>query len=164
MKKEPPRVIPKAKIQLGIERCKTNINDFLKDALLILDDKRLNHAYVLVEFAIEELGKALFLKDALASGSDPVLVDDRVFRSHWSKDEKAWTFLDQRYKTIFEGDFDSQDFDYRDFVTETTASHETRLHCAFVDYYEDEWFLGRDINEELLLALINHIEAKVATI
>lgn len=87
--------ILRAKMQEGISLCKANVSDFLKDARLIIAEKRLNHAYVIVEFAIEELGKAVMLSEALKkSKSDPVIVEGRVFTSHKDKDDKAWTVLD----------------------------------------------------------------------
>jgi hypothetical protein len=43
----------------------------------------------------------------------------------------------------------------------TYAIYETRLDCAFVDFYALRWQLGRDIKKELLINLINHIEEKL---
>jgi AbiV family abortive infection protein len=162
----PNREIPKAKIQEGIDLCKSNVVDFLKDAKLIIAEKRLNHAYVMVEFAIEEFGKAILLKEALEQNkSDPIIVKESVFKSHKQKDEKAWNVLDSKYKTIYdEGDFDDDGFDYKDFVTDTKAGHETRLHCAFVDFCYGNWYLGRNIKENLLNDLIKHIEDKLSRI
>src|SRR3990170_1874159 len=146
------RKIPKAKMQDGIALCKSNAIDFLKDAKLILSDGRLNHAYVLVEYSIEEFGKAVILKEALeASKSDPITVEERVFTSHKGKSEKAWTMLDINYRTIFdEGLFDRELFDPDIFDTDTLASHNTRLNCAFVDFNGDCWVLGERIKQELL--------------
>jgi hypothetical protein len=44
---------------------------------------------------------------------------------------------------------------------DTYAEYQTRLDCAFVDFYALRWQIGRDIKKELLVNLINHIEAKL---
>jgi AbiV family abortive infection protein len=157
--------IPKARIQEGIDLCKTNIIDFLNDAKLMIAEKRLNHAYVSIEFAIEEFGKAIMLRESLESSTtDPVIVRDSVFKSHKGKSEKAWSVLDSKFKTIYdEGYFDEAFFDFKYFETNTKASHDTRLQCAFVDYDGHRWFIGRNIKEKLLNELINHIESKIAS-
>lgn len=70
-----------------------------------------------------------------------------------------------KFKTIYDdGGFDDTDFDYKDFETNTKTSHETRLHCAFVDYHYGNWYLGCDIKENLLNELINHIEDRLSCI
>ena len=156
------RKIPREKLGEGIELCKKNALDYLQDAKLIIEEKRFNHAYVSVQFAIEELGKIIMLREALKeSVEDPILVKESVFKSHKGKSEKAWSFLDPKYKTIFdEGDFDDEDFHPRDFHTNTKASHSTRLDCAFVDF-ESGWYVGRDIKEELLTKLVKYVETMV---
>lgn len=154
--------IPRDKFPQGIELCKKNIMDFLRDATIIIEEGRLNHAYVSVEFAIEELGKIVMLKEALESSKDDsVLVEDRAFGSHKGKPEKAFTVLDPEFKTIYGGLFDPEIFDPSIFDTATTkVSHRTRLECAFVDYNGD-WHFGQPINKNLLIALINHIKEKL---
>jgi len=131
---------------------------------MIIKEGRFNHAYVSVEFAIEELGKFVMLKEALdSSKDDPILVEDRIFRSHKGKPEKAFTVLDPKFKTIYRGIFDDRIFDPRIFDTGTSVSHRTRLECAFVDY-NGAWYIGRRINENLLIDLINQIREKLPQI
>lgn len=158
------RSVPKKLMQQGIDLCKRNITDFLSEAQLTITKGKLNHACISVEFAIEELGKILVLRDAMKSVADPVFINGKEFCSHTRKSEKAWAVLDSNFRTIFEGDFEEEDFDHRDFLTNTTASHETRLDCAFVDYYDGDWYLGRDIDKERLVNLIKHIEETLKTV
>jgi len=160
------RMIPRKLIQQGIDLSKSNVTDFLCDSKLIIAEGRLNHAYVLVEFAIEEVGKIVMLKEALGlSTNDPVEVIEKVFTSHKEKANKAWTFLDPKYRTIYdEGVFDEGIFDPDIFQTNTTASHETRLQAAFVDFNGTQWLLGRDIKKNLLEDLVTHIEDSVKKI
>lgn len=154
--------IPREKMEEGFDLCRKNVLDYLQDARLIIGEGRLNHALVSVQFSIEELGKIRMLREALnKSAQGNVLVKESVFKSHKGKSETAWEFLDVKFRTIFEGDFDETDFSHRDFLTDTKASHETRLECAFVGFDGNEWFLGREIDKTLLLEIIQHIKDKL---
>ena len=75
----------------GISLCKTNITDFLKDAKLLVDNSTLSHAYISVQFAVEELGKILIFREKMkADASDPLVIKYvEAFKSHKSKTEKA---------------------------------------------------------------------------
>lgn len=161
------RKIPRSKFQEGIELCKKNILNFLQSARGIINEGRLNHAYVNVQFAVEELGKIIMLKEALRKSThDPILVNEEVFTNHKGKSEKAWTFLDPKFKTIYKGGFSEENFAFIGFETNTKARHETRLNCAFVDFDESScnWHVGRDIDESLLINMINHIESKIGKV
>ena len=153
-------------LQKGIDLCKKNMLDFLEDAKLIIAEGRLSHAYVMVEFAIEELGKIVMLQEALASDpNDPVKVKGEIFGTHRDKSKKAWKVLDTKYRLIFdEGVFNEGVFERGVFVEDTEASHKTRCECAFVDFTGSIWIVGRDIKKDLLENLIVHIEATVAKI
>jgi len=79
----------------GIDLCKENALDYLNEAKIIVQKGYLHHAYVSVQLAIEEIGKAIWLKDELENSStDPVDIPDVVFgrgkdarKSHWVKSE-----------------------------------------------------------------------------
>jgi len=152
-------------MQDGIDLCKKNIQNFLEDARLLVEHGRMNHAYVSVQFAIEELGKIVMLKESFEnSKADPILVAWKVFRSHKAKSEKAWTVLDPRFKTIYdEGCFDDKFFDPSSFDTDTKAGHRTRLECAFVDF-NGAWHIGRRMKRNLFIDLVNHIEEKLTQV
>lgn len=55
--------IPIGLIQKGIEACRINALAYLDDAQMILSKGHVEHAYVSVQLAIEELVKAVFLKE-----------------------------------------------------------------------------------------------------
>lgn len=150
-------------IQEGIGPCKSNITNFLNDAKLIIAENRLCHALISVEFAIEELGKVLVLRDAMKQDSkNMVRVEGWVFGSHHRKSEIVWEFLDPKYKTVFdEGVWDDEIWERGMWETNTKISHETRCDCAFVDFISPKWLLGRDIKQGLLAELIDHIEKKL---
>lgn len=148
----------------GIDLCKKNITDFLEDAKLIMGEGRLSHAYINVQFALEELGKILIFRNKLKGDkSDPLTITKReAFQYHPRKTEKVWEFLDPKFKKIFDEGVWEDGFWEKGFWQENTyAEYETRLDCAFVDYYADNWHVGRDIKKELLAKLISHIEEKL---
>ena len=152
--------IPRELMQNGIDLCKQNVSDFLKDAKLIVSEGRLDHAYVIVEFAIEEFGKIVMLNEALSlNTNDPILVNESVFKSHNEKSTKAWVILNPKYRIIFdEGAYDENVYDPRFYQTNTTASHNTRLEFAFVGFDGNRWVLGREIKKSLLENLITHVD------
>jgi AbiV family abortive infection protein len=164
LKNTDDRIIPRAEMPEGIALCKQNILDFLSDARLIIAENRLSHAYVSVQFALEELGKILIFRDKLnRDKSDPLVIKQKeAFRFHPSKTERVWTFLDPEFRTIFdEGVFEDGMVEKGLAVMNTYAEYQTRLDCAFVDFYTLRWQIGRDIKKDLLVNLINHIEEKL---
>jgi hypothetical protein len=136
----------------------------------------LNHAVIYAEFAIEEFGKILMLRDEYGKGSDPVQVPDKVFTSHRGKPERAWKrgdscALDSKYKMISKGGFqrspDRKCGFSRGFSQVIDISHYIRLECAFVDYSVEEklWFVGHlKIVKDRLQELLNHIRIKTTNL
>jgi AbiV family abortive infection protein len=123
--------------------------------------KRLSHAYISVQYAIEELGKVLIFQDKMTSiATDPLVIrKNEAFGNHPNKTERAWKFLDIKYKKIFdEGIWQDGMWAKGMWKENTYAEYQTRLDCAFVDYYTERWQLGRDIKKDLLEKLINHVE------
>jgi AbiV family abortive infection protein len=158
------RVIAREKMPEGIDLCKANITQFLKDSRLLIDNSTLSHAYISVQYAIEELGKILIFRDKLTiDKSDPLTITyEEAFKSHYGKTEKALHFLGKGYDRVFDGGVWEKGIWEKGVWTEDTyVEHETRLDCAFVDYYALRWQIGRDINKELLAKLINRIEEKL---
>lgn len=176
MSKKNCREIPRAKIQQGVDLCKKNIFVFLSTAEILLKSDNLGHAAMNVEFAIEEFGKALMLKDEYEKRTDPVQVADSVFRSHHRKSERAWksgdpSALDSKFKMISDGGFERSDDGKQGFSRAFTQviniTHYIRLECAFVDYdnSENDWFLGHvEITKERLRNLLEHIREKTTNL
>jgi AbiV family abortive infection protein len=161
---ERDRIVKRAEMSIGIETCKENIRQFLKDAKLLMDTSTLSHAYISVQYSMEELGKILILRQKLViDKSDPLIITHReAFKSHEGKTEEALLFLGSGYDKIFdEGVFEEGCVEKGLAVMDTFVKHETRLDCAFVDYYGGMWQNGRDIRKELLVKLINRIEEKL---
>jgi AbiV family abortive infection protein len=165
-KKPKTRPIPKNLMQDGINLCKQNVTQFLDDSRLVIAQGRLNHAYILVQLGIEELGKIVILNEATDSATtDSIEVDASVFTSHNKKSEKAWNVLDTKYRLIFDEGNWKEGFRKSGTSTHITfASHETRLQCAFVNFDGQQWTQGCNIKENSLQNLISHIEEKIKVI
>lgn len=104
------RKVPTSIIDEGITFYKKNITDYLKDARIIVEQGRPYHAVISVEFALEEFGKILLIKE---SAQNPIngVVDingkkrGNVFEfcDHNRKVNKALAVVDPEgnYRTIF---------------------------------------------------------------
>ena len=122
----------------GITRSLKKCEEHLRGAEVLTSNGCLNAAVVLVEFALEEFGRAIELRDRLNAGSTQVEL--RLFRDHDLKYDKAWTILNQDLKKIYEGTFDPAIFDPHIFDTQAeTISPRTRLDAAFVNYVNGTW-------------------------
>lgn len=149
---------------------------FLSTAEILLKSDNLDHVAIIVEFAIEEFGKALMLKDEYEKRTDPVQVADSVFTSHHRKSERAWksgapSALDSKFRMISDGGFERSDDGKqgfsRAFEQVINISHYIRLECAFVDYddTENDWFLGHvEIAKERLRGLLEHVREKTTNL
>jgi AbiV family abortive infection protein len=163
--KKPPRQIPKNTFPKGIRLCKENIANFLSDARSILTNGKTYHAYVSFEFALEEFGKIVMLKEAL---NDPnnltgiAQVDEIVFTSHRDKCDKAIKVLGKDFETLYDGIWVKGLWVPGIwYEAETEVGHNTRLKCAFVDYANNDWTIGEKAITSLNLAdLINKLDAR----
>ena len=150
--------IPIGLIQKGIEACRLNALAYLSDARKILSIAHPEHAYVSVQLAIEELGKAIILKKRAEEafkkpGVWHVEIEDRLWTSHKYKTKKAWELLDPKLRVIHKR-LPRLD------RTDTVASHSTRLECAYVEFHEESqlWWLGPVVDEPKLEKLIENVE------
>ena len=168
--------IPREKMFKGVSLCKENIQIFLDTAETLINSENLDQGAINIEFAIEEFGKVLKLKDEFVKGSNPIQVPCEVFRSHKGKSERAWKkgdidTLDVSYRMISEGGFgindDGKQGFSRAFSQVVNISHHIRLCCAFVDFdkNENEWFLGYpQLSKNRMKDLIKHIRQKINTV
>lgn len=157
------RKIPRSRMQEGIDLCKKNILDYLQDARAIAKEKRLHHATISAEFAIEELGKILLLKQSLENNSDPVEIDGEKFCSHRYKANEAWDkILDPQYRLLFEERWDDEMWNTGRWNGKREIDDTTRLECSFVDFIDNHWVIGKRINEELFQDFIFHFEEKLS--
>lgn len=159
--------IPRKDVIEMIKLCFMNISQFLSDARLIHSQKpRFDHSIALVQFAVEELGKASILRKKLQETQDDVIeVPDKLFGgrgSHQLKEKKAWTILSSELRILAEGAFDPQFFDPKFFATKNVElSHSERLRCLFVGFEEGTPRLGAAVESENLEKLVEGIEKEV---
>jgi AbiV family abortive infection protein len=159
--KDIKRIVPRARMQEGIEKCKGNIADYLKDACIIAETGRLYHAIISLEFALEEFGKIVLLKETLDNDkSDALKIDGNEFCSHNRKVERALKILDplQKYRVLFETVFERGVFVAGMWEGETVIGDRTRLDCAFVDFINNNWALGRNIKPAYFQDLVTLIQ------
>jgi AbiV family abortive infection protein len=145
-------------IKLALEKCE----EHLVDAEVLITRGSLNNAVVLIEFAIEEFGRAVYLKKKFKEGS--VDVEAKIFKDHEYKYNMAWYVLPEELKTIYEGTFDVSDFDATDFdVGRETISPKTRLDATFVNYdmISKKWRKGVRADSETLKSIIKAIREKL---
>ena len=175
MTKKPPRCpdikrdVRRTLMQKGIDLCKGNITDFLQDALIIAKEKRLCHAVISAEFALEEFGKLLLLRDSMNNVvTDVISIDGKEFCNHDAKAERALTFLDKekKYRVLFyEGMWQRETWApgmWPEEIIEISSA--TRLACAFVDYVNNDWILGTKIDEDLFQEFVAHFKQKLAEV
>lgn len=158
--------------QEGIDLCKRNVLDYLLEAKMLAGKGFVHHAYVSVQLAIEETGKALWLKEKLQSNPlDPVDVPNVIFgknsgQSHKLKFEKAASKLNRDLMWVCLGTFDPKVFNAQVLNVGKEASHETHLLNAYVNFDEkkQQWYLGCDIDENKLIALVQNVEQVVSAL
>jgi len=151
--------IPSKKIQEGIEYSLEKSAQHLTGAEACLSKGILDGAVALIEYAVEEFGRAVALREKLETGSEEV--ERELFSSHEYKYEKAWTVLPQELKTIYEGTFDVAVFDEAVFdVGKESISPRVRLDAIFVNYDEtnDKWKIGIRADKHKLKRLIEGIK------
>jgi AbiV family abortive infection protein len=164
--------IPRSKANEGLGIIRSQIRDLVDASKEITESKdaslHLRFAYVLPQFAIEELGKRLMLKEEFQNNSDDVLVIEDWF-NHESKFEKAWTILEQSKKIVHKGVYGKTAFS-NDFDIDVEAFHRLRVQSTYVDYFEDknrwnlELFHNEKWDKELILSLADEIKKKAQTL
>ena len=152
------RKVPRALIQDGIDKCKSNIDDYLKDAALISKNDKLYHALISLEFGLEEFGKLLLIKKTRDNSlSDPLEIDNNIFCDHDAKVKMALDILDpaEKYRTLFQIWAPI----WKKGMWETTElSSATRLDCAFVDFKNGCWTIGRKVDPKLFENFLTHFK------
>ncbi len=98
--------------------------------------------------------------------NDPFRIKAKKFYDHEKKSKKAWTFLDKKYKILFdEGVCLSNTIFERGVAVEyTLADYEGRLRSAFVDYCSGQWLLGCAVKEDYLKGLVAEIRNKLSKV
>jgi AbiV family abortive infection protein len=155
--------IPSEKIAEGIKVSLEKTEEHLAGAEVLIENKNINNAVVLVEFAIEEFGRAVALREKLQERSEDVEI--YLFTKHVYKYDKAWSVLPIEMKTIYEGSFSPLDFPPDEFdAGSETMSPRTHLDATFVNYDKvtQEWKKGIQADPERLASIITKIREEIA--
>jgi hypothetical protein len=133
------------------------------DMRIIASEERLYHAVISAEFALEELGKILLLKETMRNNpeDDPVEIDGEAFCSHDGKAKRAWSILDNKYKVLFQETWANAVWATATWSGKTEISNTIRLECAFVDFIDNHWTLRREIDRILFMKFLDHFEEKL---
>lgn len=154
------RKIPLTDLPSGIILALRTSAQKLDDAELLISKESFEDAVILIQFALEEFGKAVVLRENLEKGNEQV--GDDVFRNHPYKEDKAWSVLPSDLKTIYEGTFSPQDFSSQDFDTcKETISHKTRINATFVDWVAGNWKTGIQAEPDKLIRLIKGLRKEI---
>lgn len=150
------------KIREGIEHALRKSAQHLAGAQACISEDIFDGAIALIEFAVEEFGRAVALREKLETGSE--VVEKKLFESHVYKYNKAWTVLPSELKTVYEGSFDVTIFDPAIFdAGKESISPGTRLEAIFVGYNEvtGEWKTGIRANKQKLERLVEAIREHI---
>lgn len=156
--------IPKAKIEEGIIISLQKAEKHLGAAEILIENNFLDNAAAAIEFAIEEFGRAVYLRERLHKGLETI--ENALEKSHWLKYDKAFSVLPEDLKIIWEGFtyFPKNYFPkgYFPFAKET-ISHHTRLNAIFT-YYDEEtqtWQSGIRTDKEKLMNIVKEIKYNI---
>jgi hypothetical protein len=166
--------IPKAKLEEGITISLKRASKHLDGAEVLLNNEFLDDTVALVEFAIEEFGRAVYLRERLKNGLDSI--EKAIEKDHWLKYNKAFSVLPAELNTIWKdtlfGHFPKGYWPENHFpegywgekVIKERISPSTRLNAIFPYFDENSqsWQDGINIDGNKLLKIITilreHIE------
>jgi AbiV family abortive infection protein len=187
-KKRPPKTkkIPLNKIQEGITLSLKKAVMHLDAAESLIDTKHLDDSAVLMEFAIEEFGRAVILREMLKKSITEI--EKNIWYNHDPKYEAAFRFLDKELQTVWEGidpqftisrrhhhlssldlpngpdaQFAKHKVPFR--IIKETLTPNTRLNAIFVDFKDETqvWSTGIMTSQKNLERMISEIREKIAT-
>jgi AbiV family abortive infection protein len=141
-------------MKLALKKC----DDHLSSVEILISKGALDDAVVLIEFAIEEFGRAVWLSEKLKTGSTNV--EKKLQFDHKFKYDKAWLVLPEGLKTIYLNSFDVTAFSGVEFDTgKETISPMTRLDATYVNYSEktQQWKTGIRADAKKLLEIVEGI-------
>jgi len=158
--------ISKAKIEEGIVISLHTAKKHLDAAELLINNNFLDNAVNSIEFAIEEFGRAVYLRERLDNGLETI--EKALEKDHWLKYNKAFSVLSLELKTIWESTINLS-FPTRYFpkgflpTVKETISPYTRLNAIFTYYNEETqtWQSGVKTDGKKLMAIVNEIRDNI---
>ena len=137
---------------------------------MLIEKDLLDGAVILVGFAIEEFGRAVYLRERLQKGLETI--EEAIERSHKLKYDKAFSVLPSELKTIWEktssgywgggywaGSYWGGGY-WGESTKKETISPETRLKPVYLHFDEKTqmWQRGILADKEKLQCIINEIK------
>lgn len=181
--------IPLAEMEEGIQSCLKKATEHLDGAESLIEKNLVDDSVALVEFAIEEFGRAVILKDMLRNKRETILF--KQWKDHQFKYDKAFEVLPKKLKTKWKETFwkpingrlrfkigvddpttgstvelkvtsgNACVLDSREY----SVSPDTRCDAIFVDFMEERntWRTGIKPNAETLNLIITQLRENVKT-
>ena len=161
--------IPLEKIQEGIGISLRKCEEHLSGAEVLIEKDFINDAVALIEFAIEEFGRAVYLRERLQMGSGTI--EESLETSHQLKYDKAFSVLPKELKTIWEGfSYFPKEYWGGGYWGEgywggrkETISPRTRPNAIFTHFDEttQTWQSGIRADEEILRYIIDTLRGYI---
>jgi hypothetical protein len=158
--KEKP--IPKEKIQDGIAISLDKSQRHLDCSELLIEKGFLENAVDTVEHAIEEFGRAVYLRERKEAGLESIEI--ALEKDHWLKYNKAFSVLPQELKTIWENTISPASLPEAYTFTgsplnKETISPDTRPDAIFTYYNEktQSWQNGIMADKEKMMYIVNEM-------
>jgi hypothetical protein len=171
--------IPKEKIEEGIQLSLKKSSEHLDGANALIEKNLLDDSVAMIEFGIEEFGRAVILREMLNEGRETVKI--RAWKNHDFKYKRAFLVLPLKTKTIWEqtvpymsamiagrrmGALSARNvLGYPHRKEMETISPEARINAIFIDYDEEtqRWQNGVRANDDKLKLVIADIRENIAT-
>lgn len=159
--------ISKTKIEEGIAISLKKAVRHLDAAEVLINNNFLDNAVASIEFAIEEFGRAVYLRERLQMGSETI--ERSLETDHWLKYNKAFFVLPTDLKTIWEstifGAFPKGWWPknywpkgwWGERIVKEAISPFTRLNAIFT-YFDEKtqtWHNGINADGKKLMSIIN---------
>jgi AbiV family abortive infection protein len=174
--------IPTAKIREGIPVTLKKALEHLYGAEALIGNNLLNDAVALIEFAIEEFGRAVILRDMVGANIETI-EEKRCWYNHDYKYNAAFTKLPKELKTIWDGMIPLKGMIARAYIASAfhpsayctarrsryvrgkgeVVSPTTRCEAVFIDYDEtkQKWKNGIRANRAKLELVIAELKEHI---
>lgn len=158
--------ISKEKIEEGIRISLRKSLEHLDGAEALISKNLLNDAVALIEFAIEEFGRAVYLRERQQRGIETI--ENSLEINHYLKYDKAFSVLSTNLKTIWESTitpiFPIDSFP-DGYPIKETISPLTRLNATFTYFDErtQHWRNGIKADITKLKSVVDELRKNIET-
>lgn len=161
--------IPQSDLKPGIQRCFEQARNLLKGAgTLVASDLTnvasdlTNAAANLFVLAVQEIGKAKLLHEALVNAQTRTRIDD--FRDHDVKTKKGIALLGSIAGWLVQPAFQRDAFQADAFQVGIAADEPTRLDLLYVNYGSGRWLDPPRLDASVLRRIIDEVIAQLPAV